>query len=123
MKKCPWCKKTVADAEKFCSRKCREKKKAYSQRPDVKEKMKAYFQRPDVKEKMKAYFQRPDVKDRDAKKKITAEYRFLMGLKRRNQRQQIRLLALAEYFGRDYEEWQTEDEKTRDIELKAGEKR
>jgi len=40
-------------------------------------------------------------------RKIIAEYHFLLGLDEPNQRQIIRLETLAEYLGRDIEEWRT----------------
>lgn len=82
-----------------------------------KAKKREYRQRPEVKERRREY-QNTAGKDKRNALKITREYQFLLGLKKRSQRQQIRLLALAEYLGRDYEEWRTEDERKNDIGLK-----
>ena len=60
------------------------------------EKKKAYFQRPDVKEKKR---------DAVALKKIIRKYHYLLSLKNPSVMECRRLEAIAEYLGRDIDEW------------------
>ncbi len=98
--------------------------KVYQQRPEYKEYMKVYHQRPEVKAKMKAYqdvyYRLPDVKAHSSKQRLSREKdkelqkQYLDLLSRiggvdkheeLNQREFVRLMVLADYFGRDLEEW------------------
>ena len=60
------------------------RRRAYSQREDVKVRqrayMKEYFQRDDVKEKRRAYLQREDVKERTKIKRIARAFAAAYGV-------------------------------------------
>jgi DNA/RNA endonuclease YhcR with UshA esterase domain len=96
----------------------REYMREYRQKPEVKAKQREYFQKPEVKAKKREYRQKPEVKakksDKEQLKKIYKEYAILlqkMDKQKLSVREMRRLEALAEYLGRDIDEWRTEQQK------------
>ena len=106
----------------------KEHMKEYFQKPEVRERMKEYMkeynQKPEVRERIrerrKERRNRPETIDRRDNHANAVEYRQLLSLKKRTQRQTIRLGVLAEILGRETEELRTHEENQRHAELLEG---
>ena len=89
-----------------------------------KEYMKEYNQKPEVRERIrerrKERRNRPETIERRDNHANAVEYRQLLSLKKRTQRQTIRLGVLAEILGRETEELRTHEENQRHAELLEG---
>ena len=98
-------------------------KKAYMKAYKKSDKYKAYqkaYQKSDKYKACKKAYQKSDkYKTRRDNHACAKEYLYLLGLKNRTQQQTIRLYALAELLGRgqNEEEWMTQKEKERKMEV------
>jgi len=86
--------------------------------PEYKANLKEYFQRPEVQAKRKPYF--ANRYQKTLMKETVSEYQHLLGLDNPTVRQIRRLEALADYLGRDIEEWRNERMREEHADLMQG---
>ncbi len=118
MKRCWWCGKPVEKGgccSERCLRKFREYRRAYQKSDKFKAYLRAYQKSDKYKAYLRAYRKSDKFKarrnERVGLKRVITEYHFLLSLKEPSVRQMRRLEALAEYFGRDIDEWRNEKQR------------